>query len=77
LRFRYSTIDHTKGAWHVVVRGKWDKAGNYPGINAKLMLATLPAILARQLGCPRRQIDHHLLDHRGRCTYLVQRPHEP
>ncbi|AOA06900.1 site-specific integrase [Pseudomonas sp. TMW 2.1634] len=48
LRFRYSTIDRTKGAWHVVVRGKWGKAGNYPGINAKLMQTTLPAILARR-----------------------------
>ncbi|NWC95531.1 MULTISPECIES: site-specific integrase [unclassified Pseudomonas] len=48
LRFRYSTTDRTKGAWHVVVRGKWGKAGNYPGINAKLMQTTLPAILARR-----------------------------
>lgn len=48
LRFRYSTSDRSKGAWHVVVRGKWGKAGNYPGINAKLMQSTLPAILARR-----------------------------
>ena len=48
LRFRYSTADRNKGAWHVVVRGKWGKAGNYPSINAKLMQATLPAILARR-----------------------------
>ncbi|MFU0823291.1 MAG: site-specific integrase [Pseudomonas lundensis] len=48
LRFRYSTTDRNKGAWHVVVRGKWGKAGNYPGINTKLMHATLPAILARR-----------------------------
>ncbi|WP_447902139.1 tyrosine-type recombinase/integrase [Pseudomonas serbica] len=48
LRFRYSTTDRGKGAWHVVVRGKWGKAGNYPGINAKLMQSTLPAILARR-----------------------------
>ena len=48
IRFRYSTTDRNKGAWHVVVRGKWSKAGNYPGINAKLMQATLPAILARR-----------------------------
>lgn len=48
LRFRYSTINRTKGAWHVVVRGKWGKAGDYPGINAKLMQSTLPAILARR-----------------------------
>jgi integrase len=48
LRFRYSTADRAKGAWHVVVRGKWGKAGNYPGINAKLMQSTLPTILARR-----------------------------
>ena len=48
LRFRYSTIDRAKGSWHVVVGGKWGKAGNYPGISAKLMQATLPAILARR-----------------------------
>jgi hypothetical protein len=48
LRFRYSITDRTKGAWHVVVRSKWGKAGNYPGINAKLMQTTLPAILARR-----------------------------
>lgn len=52
LRFRYSTADRTRGAWHVVVRGKWGKAGNYPGISAKLMITTLPSILAR------RAIDH-------------------
>lgn len=48
LHFRYSTSDRRKGSWHVVVRGKWGKAGNYPSINAKLMQATLPAILARR-----------------------------
>lgn len=48
LRFRYSTLDRSKGAWHVVVSGKWGKAGSYPGINAKLMQATLPDILARR-----------------------------
>lgn len=48
IRFRYSTTDRNKGAWHVVVRGKWSKAGNYPGINAKLMMNTLPTILARR-----------------------------
>ncbi|MEQ7921160.1 site-specific integrase [Xanthomonas sp. WHRI 1810A] len=48
LRFRYSTVDRSKGAWHVVVSGKWGKAGSYPGIGAKLMLATLPDILARR-----------------------------
>ncbi|EJN29852.1 Integrase [Pseudomonas sp. GM78] len=48
LRFRYSTSDRTKGSWHVVVRGKWGKAGNYPGINAKLMQSALPAILVRR-----------------------------
>src|SRR5471030_611977 len=48
LRFRYSSTDRTRGAWHVVVGGRWGKAGNYPGINAKTMQATLPAILARR-----------------------------
>lgn len=48
LRFRYSTTDRTRGAWHVVFRQRWGKAGNYPGINTKTMLATLPAILARR-----------------------------
>ncbi|WP_178080970.1 site-specific integrase, partial [Pseudomonas sp. DrBHI1] len=35
-------------AWHVVFRQRWGKAGDYPGINTKTMLATLPAILARR-----------------------------
>jgi len=48
LRFRYSTIDRRRGAWHVVVCGKWSKAGDYPGIDARTMQATLPAILARR-----------------------------
>jgi len=48
LRFRYSTVDRTRGSWHVVVAGKWGKAGDYPGINAKAMLATLPSILTRR-----------------------------
>ncbi|MEZ7177265.1 site-specific integrase [Pseudomonas mosselii] len=48
LRFRYSTIDRSRGAWHVVFRQRWGKAGDYPGINTKTMLATLPAILARR-----------------------------
>ena len=53
LRFRYSTNDRNKGAWHVVVRGKWGKAGNYPSINAKLMINTLPTILARRAVDPK------------------------
>ena len=52
LRFRYSTVDRTRGAWHVVIAGKWGKAGDYPGINVKAMLATLPAILARRSADP-------------------------
>ena len=48
LRFRYSTTDRTRGAWHVVVGQVWGKAGNFPGITTKTMLATLPAILARR-----------------------------
>ncbi|WP_092281535.1 tyrosine-type recombinase/integrase [Pseudomonas prosekii] len=53
LRFRYSTTDRNKGAWHVVVRGKWGKAGNYPSISAKLMISTLPTILARRAVDPK------------------------
>lgn len=52
LRFRYSTVDRARGSWHVVIAGKWGKAGDYPGINAKAMLATLPAILARRSADP-------------------------
>ncbi len=52
LHFRYSTVDRNKGSWHVVVKGKWGKAGSYPGINAKLMQSTLPAILARRAADP-------------------------
>jgi integrase len=48
LRFRYSTTNRAKGAWHVVVRGKWGKAGDFPGLNAKLMQSALPAILQRR-----------------------------
>lgn len=52
LRFRYSSIDRTRGAWHVVVAGVWGKAGNYPDLSAKAMLATLPAILMRRAANP-------------------------
>lgn len=52
LRFRYSTVDRAKGSWHVVVGKSWGKAGNYPDINAKAMLATLPTILARRSADP-------------------------
>lgn len=52
LRFRYSTVDRTRGAWHVVIAGKWGKAGDYPGISAKAMLATLPSILTRRSADP-------------------------
>ena len=52
LHFRYSTVDRTRGSWHVVIGGKWGKAGSYPGINAKLMQATLPEILARRAADP-------------------------
>ncbi len=52
LRFRYSSVDRTKGSWHVVVGKKWGKAGNYPDISAKAMLSTLPAILVRRSADP-------------------------
>ncbi|WP_350025892.1 tyrosine-type recombinase/integrase [Pseudomonas fulva] len=48
LRFRYSCVDRTRGAWHVVVRGKWGKAGDFPSLTTKAMLTALPAILARR-----------------------------
>lgn len=48
IRFRYSTTDRTRGAWHVVVDQVWRKAGNFPGISTKTLLATLPEILARR-----------------------------
>lgn len=48
LRFRYSTVDRTRGAWHVVVRGRWGKAGDFPSLTTKAMLTVLPAILARR-----------------------------
>lgn len=47
LRFRYGK-DRTRGSWHVVVGEAWGKAGSFPGISSKTMLATLPAILARR-----------------------------
>lgn len=53
LRFRYSTVDRSRGAWHVVIAGKWGKAGDYPGIGTKAMLATLPSILARRSADPK------------------------
>lgn len=52
LYFRYSTVDRAKGAWHVVVGGKWGKAGNFPSLSAKTMLGALPSILARRGGDP-------------------------
>lgn len=48
IRFRYSTTDRTRGTWHIVVDQVWRKAGNFPGISTKTLLATLPAILARR-----------------------------
>lgn len=48
LRFRYSSNDRSRGSWHVVVAGRWGKAGNYPGISSKAMLANLPEILSRR-----------------------------
>lgn len=48
LRFRYSSVDRARGAWHVIVRGKWGKAGDFPSLTTKAMLTALPAILARR-----------------------------
>lgn len=47
LRFRYGK-DRTRGSWHVVVGEAWGKAGSFPGINSKTMIAALPEILARR-----------------------------
>lgn len=53
LRFRFSTVDRTRGAWHVVVAGEWGKAADYPGISAKAMLEALPSILKRRMAEPK------------------------
>lgn len=47
LRFRYGK-DRSRGSWHVVVGEAWGKAGSFPGINSKTMIAALPEILARR-----------------------------
>jgi integrase len=47
LRFRYRLKDRTQGSWHVVRRGEWKKAGNWPEINARTMLDNLPLVLSR------------------------------
>lgn len=48
LRFRFSTTNRANGAWHVVLRDRWSKAGDYPGINCKAMAAALGEILVRR-----------------------------
>lgn len=48
IRFRYSTTDRTRGAWHIVVDQVWRKAGNFPAISSRVLLSTLPSILARR-----------------------------
>ena len=47
LRFRYRRKDRSLGSWHVVRRGQWKKAGNWPEISARTMLDNLPAVLSR------------------------------
>ena len=48
IRFRFSTTDRGVGAWHVVVRDRWSKAGAFPGINCKAMVSALPEILVQR-----------------------------
>lgn len=45
-RFRYKK-DRAKGSWYLVVGSAWNKIANYPDLNAKQMLAALPAVRAR------------------------------
>lgn len=47
LRFRFHQ-NRARGSWHVVVRGVWGKAGNYPDLSASAMLEALPVILKRR-----------------------------
>jgi integrase len=49
LRFRYRK-DRARGSWYVVRYdrgGRWKKAGNWPDVPARLMLDSLPGVMAR------------------------------
>ena len=54
LRFRYRN-DRSKGSWHLVrfsKGAKWEKAGNWPDVPARVMLDALPVVQARLLADP-------------------------
>lgn len=49
LRLRYRK-DRARGSWYVVLYsrgGRWKKAGNWPDVPARLMLDSLPEVMAR------------------------------
>ena len=55
LRFRYRN-DRTKGSWHIVRHDKgdiWRKAANWPDVPARLMIDSVPGVLARWLADPK------------------------
>lgn len=54
LRFRYRN-DRSKGSWHLIrfdKGGKWRKAANWPEVPARLMLESVPAVMARLMTDP-------------------------
>lgn len=54
LRFRYRN-DRSKGSWYLVrfAQGaKWEKAGNWPDVPARVMIDALPLVQARLLADP-------------------------
>lgn len=55
LRFRYRN-DRSRGSWHVVRHDKgdiWRKAANWPDVPARLMIDSVPAVLARLMVDPK------------------------
>lgn len=55
LRFRYRN-DRTKGSWHLVRYHngpKWRKAANWPDVPARLMIDSVPEVLARLMTDPK------------------------
>lgn len=55
LRLRYRK-DRGRGSWHVVTYAegaqKWRKAANWPDVSAKVMIESLPGVLARMMVDP-------------------------
>lgn len=54
LRFRYRN-DRSKGSWHLIrfdKGGKWRKAANWPEVPARLMLDSVPVVMARLMSDP-------------------------